>query len=152
MVWQWNLAHIWHTKDKYLFRKTLLGDCFWNTWKCSPLLFCHFTISPEAVPQRNSRSSFSGVFFKESEHLLRRTHLGDCFRNSWNSSPLFSIYSVLLLPTFLADIFQALFTYCVVTFFATHFDFGESVFVFFIFFLLPYFFNDTDFCHYHLAY
>ena len=37
--------------DKHLFRRTPLGDCFWNIWKCSPLLFCYFTILPEAVSQ-----------------------------------------------------------------------------------------------------
>ena len=86
-------------QDKHLFRRTPLGDCFWNIQKCSPLFFCHFTIFPEAVPQRNSRSSLPDVFFKKSEHILRRTHLGDCFSNSWNSSPLFSVCLVLLLST-----------------------------------------------------
>ena len=118
-----------------------LGDCFWNIWKRYPLRFCHFTIFPEAVTQRNSKSSLPDVFFKKSEHFLRRTHLGDCFWNSWNSSPLFSVCSVLILPTFLANIFPVLFTYCVITVFATHFDFGEFIFVFFILFLSSYFFN-----------
>ena len=127
--------------DKDLFRKTPLGDCFWNIWKCCALLFCHFTIFPGAVPQRNSRSSLPEVFCKKSEYLLRRTHLGDCFWNSWNSSPLFSVCSILLLPTFLADIFQMLFTYCVITVLVTHFDFGEFMFLFFIHFLSSYFFN-----------
>ena len=68
--------------DEHFFRTTPLGDCFWTIWKCLPLLFCHFTIFPEAVPQRNSRSSLPDAFFKYSGHLLRRTHLGDCF---WNS-------------------------------------------------------------------
>ena len=99
--------------DKHPFRRTPLGDYFWKIWKYSPLLFCHFINFPEAVPQRNSRSSLPDVFLKKSEHLLRRTCLGDCFWNSWNSSPLFSVCSVLLLPTFLPDIFQMLFTYCV---------------------------------------
>ena len=138
--------------DKHLFRKTPLGDCFWDIWRCSPLLFCHFTIFPEAVPERNSRSSLLDVLLKKSEHLLRRTHLGDCFWNSWNSSPLFSVSSVLLLPTFLADIFQVLFTYCVITVFATHFDFGEFIvyFCFLCTFPVLVFLQwkcDTDFCH-----
>ena len=34
---------VFFKKDKYLFRRTPLGDCFWNIWKFSPLLFCHFT-------------------------------------------------------------------------------------------------------------
>ena len=108
------------------------------------VLHYFFAISPffqKQSSKRNFRSSLSDVFFKKSEHLLRRTHLEDCFWNSWNSSPLFSVCSVLLLPTFLADIFQVLFTYCVITVFATHFDFGEFIFVFFILFLSSYFFN-----------
>ena len=60
-------------------------------------LSCHFTIFPEAVPQRNPRSSLPNVSFKKSEHLLRRTHLGDCFWNSWNRSPLFSVSFTLAL-------------------------------------------------------
>ena len=67
---------------KHLFRRTPLGYCFWNILKCCLLLFCHFTIFLEAVPQRKSRSSLPDVFFKKSEHLSRRTYLGDCF---WNS-------------------------------------------------------------------
>ena len=101
-------------------------------WKCLPLLFCYFTIFSEAVSQRNSRSSFSDVFFKKIEHLLRRTYLGDCFWNSWNRS-LFSVRSALLLPTFLAGIFQVLFTYYVIAVFATHFDFGR-LFLFSLYF------------------
>ena len=53
-------------RDKHLSRKTPPGDCFWNIWKCSPLLFCHFTIFFEAVPQRNSRSSLPDVFLKKT--------------------------------------------------------------------------------------
>ena len=121
--------------------KPSLRDCLWNIWKCSPSLFCHFTIFSEAVPQRNSRSSLPDVFFKKSEHLLRRTHLGDCFWNSWNSSPLFSVCLVLPLPTFLADIFQVLFTYCILTVFATHFDIGDFSFVLLILFLSSHFSN-----------
>ena len=67
---------VFFKKDKHLFRRTLLGDCFWNIWKCSLLLFCYFTIFPEAAPQRNSRSSFTDVFFKKSEHLLRKNTFG----------------------------------------------------------------------------
>ena len=134
---------VFFKKDKYLFRRTPLGDCFWNIWKCSPLLFCHFTIFLEAVPQRNCRSSVPDVFFKKIEHLLGRTYLGNCFWNFWNISLLFSVCSVLLLPTSLADIFQVLFTYWVITVFATHFDFGECIFIFFILFLSSYFFNAT---------
>ena len=95
--------------------------------------------TPEAVSQMCSS--------KKVNTFWEKTHSGDCFWNSWNSSPLFSVCSVLLLLTFLADIYQVLFTYCVITVFAIHFDFGESIFVFFILFLLFYFFNDTDFCH-----
>ena len=146
---------VFFKKDKHLFRGTLLGDCFWNIWKCFPLLLCYLTIFPEAVPQRNSRSSLLDVFCEHllrSEHLLRRTHLGDCLWNSWNSSPLFSVCSVLLFPTFLADIFQVLFTYCVITVFATHFDFGEFIvyFCFLCTFPILVFLQckcDTDFCH-----
>ena len=43
-------------KEKHLFRRAALGDCFWNIGKCSPLIFCHFTIFPKADPQRNCRS------------------------------------------------------------------------------------------------
>ena len=39
------------------------------------------------------------------------------------------------------QIFQVLFTYCVITDFATHFDFAEFIFVFFILFLSSNFFN-----------
>ena len=67
--------------DKHLFRRTPLGDCFWNIWKCSPLLFCYFTIFPEAVPQRNSRSSLPDVFLKKdtayimSDYGFSLTHI-----------------------------------------------------------------------------
>ena len=132
---------VFFKKDKQLFRGKSLGDCFWNIWKCSPLLFGHFTISPGALLQRNSRGSLPDVFFKKGEHLLRRTQLGDCLGNLWNSSLLFSDCSVLLLPTFLADIFQVLFTYCLITVFPTHFDLDEFIFFFFILFLSSYFFN-----------
>ena len=134
-------SEVFIKKGKHLFRRTWLGDYFWNIWECSPLLFYYFTIFPEEVPQRNSRSSLPDVFFKNSEHLLRRTHLWDCFWNSWNSSPLFSVCSVLLMSTVLADIFQVFFTYCLITVFATHFNFGEFIFVFFILFLSSYFFS-----------
>ena len=67
---------VFFKKDKHHFRGTSLGDCFWNIWKCSPLLFGHFTISPGALLQRNSRGSLPDVFFKKGEHLLRRTQLG----------------------------------------------------------------------------
>ena len=82
---------------------TFLEDCRWGTafetfgnvlWK---LLSCHFSIFPETVPQRNPRNSLPNVSFKKSEHLLRRTHLGDCFWNSWNRSPLFSVSFTLAL-------------------------------------------------------
>ena len=52
-------------KGKHLFRRTLLGDCSWNIWKCFPLLFCHFTIFPEVIPQWNSRSSLPDAFLKK---------------------------------------------------------------------------------------
>ena len=143
---------VFYKKDKHLFRRTPLEDCFWNIRKCSPLLFCYFTIFSEAVPQRNSRSSLPDVFFKKREHFLRRKHLECCFSNCLNSSPLFSVCSVLLLSTFLADIFQVLFTYCVITVFATHFDFGEFIvyFCFLCTFPVLVFLQckcDTDFCH-----
>ena len=103
----------------------------------------HYFSAIFPVPQRNSRSSFPDVFFKKSEHLLRGTHLGDCFWNSWNSSPLFSGCSILILLTFLADIFEVLFAYCIITVFETHFDFCKFIFVFFILFLPSYFFNSN---------
>ena len=64
------------------FQKNTTGGLFWKIRKCSPLPFSHFTIFPEVIPQGISRSSLPDVFFKKSEHLLRRTHLGDCFCNS----------------------------------------------------------------------
>ena len=48
-----------------LFRRTSLGYCFWNIWKCSLLLFCYFTIFSEAILQRNSRSSLPDVLLKK---------------------------------------------------------------------------------------
>ena len=51
--------------DKHLFRRTPLGCCFWNIWKYSPLLFCHFTIFLKTVPQRNSRGTLPEVFLKK---------------------------------------------------------------------------------------
>ena len=140
---------VFSKKDKHLFRRTPLGGCFWNISKCSPLLFCHFTIFPEAFPQRNSRSSLPDVFFKKIEHLLRRTHLEDCFWNSWNSSPLFSVCSVLLLPTFLADIFEVLFTYCVISL-CNSFWLWRVYFCFLYIFPVLVFLQckcNTDFCH-----
>ena len=140
---------VFSKKDKHLFRRTPLEDCFWNIWKCFPLLFYHFTIFPEAAHQRNSRSNLSDVFFKKVNTFWEE----DMKWNSWNSSPLFSLRLVLLLSTFLADIFQMLFTYCVITVFATYFDFGEFSFLY-TFPVLTFLQCkcDTDFCHQHLAY
>ena len=74
-------SEVFFKKGKHLFRRTRLEDCFWNIWECSPLLFCYFTIFPEAVPQRNSRSSLPDVFLKKyiayimSDYGFSLTHI-----------------------------------------------------------------------------
>ena len=75
---------VFFKKDKYLFRRTPLGDCFWNIWKFSPLLFCHFTNffrssppkklwkqSPRCVLQKNWTPFGKNIFRELLLELLK---------------------------------------------------------------------------------